>query len=801
MNMKIYLFLPLWLCLLGNCTGKTNTEPGSRELFNSDWLFYLGDHTEGEKPETDDSGWRTINLPHDWSIENIPGTDSPFDSTVVNGVSSGFTRGGTGWYRKHFQLNPEDKGKRIKILFDGIYMNSDVWVNGKHAGSYFYGYSGFEYDITGFVNFGVENLIAVRVRNDKVKCRWYSGSGIYRHVWITVCDPLHIETWGLSVATTGVTDQQALVTVNTSLINKHPENRNGLLKIRIFDPEQNEVASGTKEFEAAADKTCGVEQQFSIPGPLLWDLASPNMYRAEAEVIINGKVTDRTSQDFGIRSVSFDAKNGFRLNGKPTELKGGCIHHDNGPLGACAFDRAEERKIELLKSAGFNAIRFAHNPPSPSILDACDRLGMLAVDESFDVWRYGHFEGDYGTYFDSLWTTDIDHMVKRDRNHPSVIMWSIGNEIVNTLTQEIASLCGVMADYVRSIDSTRPVTSATNQVAEGKDPYFSHLDVCGYNYSPGRYEPDHERLPERIIYGSESFAVEAFDYWKKVEDYSWVIGDFVWTAFDHIGEASIGWRGYPQGTDFYPWNLAYCGDFDIIGQRRPQSYYRQTIWDENPITSIFVTSPVPSFPLNPKKESWSIWDWPDVVPCWNFQDYKGKLLTVVVYSQCEEVELFINEKSLGIKANPEVNKNMIYWEVPFQAGKLKAVGYRNGIKVTESVLPTAGEPVKIELIADRSVLKANGQDLSFIRVDLTDANGILNPLAEELVSFEIKGPGRIAAVANANPMSTESFQFPRRLTWRGQCMVIIQAGTVKGELKVTARTEGLPDSEVLIKIQ
>ena len=429
-------------------------------------------------------------------------------------------------------------------------------------------------------------------------------------------------------------------------------------------------------FELSGGMRCVVEQEITLQQPHLWDTESPTLYKIEAEVIIDGKIIDRTALDFGIRSISLDARNGFQLNGRSLELKGGCIHHDNGPLGARAFDRAEERKVELLKSAGFNTLRFAHNPPSPAMLDACDRLGMMAIVESFDVWRYGHYEDDYGSRFDSLWKTDIGNMVCRDRNHPSVIMWSIGNEITRAETQEIAGLCGEIAGYVRSLDPGRPVTAALNAVVEEKDPFFSHLDVCGYNYSAGRYRMDHERLPERVIYASESVATEAWDYWRAAEEYSWVIGDFVWTAFDYMGEASIGWRGYMLEDDFYPWNLAYCGDLDITGQRRPQSFYRQTLWDTTPSVFIFVTPPEPSFPLNPVKQVWSLWDWPDVIPCWNYSGYEERLFKVVVYSQCNQLELFLNGNSLGKQSNTEESRNMLHWEVPYRAGQLKAVGYR-----------------------------------------------------------------------------------------------------------------------------
>jgi beta-galactosidase len=795
---KLYLLFIAFLSLLSGCN--IRQEKDGTVLFDSEWLFYRGDISDGQQINKDDSEWRSIELPHDWSIEDIPGSDSPFDSSVANGVSSGYTRGGIGWYRKHFRVDPEDSGKVFRLLFEGVYMNSDVWINGEHAGGHFYGYSSFPVDITPFLKYGRDNLIAVRVDNSSVKSRWYSGSGIYRHVWLTVSGGIHLDTWGIAITTPEISEEKAVIKITSAIRNRYVAKCPATVKVVLRDAKNNKIAAADQRVEVDANGSLDVTLTITVEKPELWSIDSPNLYQAEVSVIAEGTITDRAIQNFGIRKIEFDAMYGFRLNGKPVELKGGCIHHDNGPLGSCAYDRAEERKVELLKSAGFNAIRFAHNPPSPAILEACDRLGMLAIDESFDVWRYGHFDGDYGSRFDSLWKQDIENMVKRDRNHPSVIMWSVGNEIVNSHTQEIAEVCGLLADYVRTLDETRPVTSAANQISEQKDSYFSHLEICGYNYSPGSYEPDHLRKPERVMFGSESFAIETYDYWKNVVKFPYVIGDFVWTAFDHIGEASIGWRGYPQEPDFYPWKLAYCGDFDLTGHRRPQSFYRQTIWDTIPLIVMYVEAPEPSFPVNPSKAYWSLWDWPDVLESWNFEDYDGKLLNATVYTQCSEAEVFLNGKTLGKKQNLPENRNMLMWEVPYEAGKLSVSGYVDGVKITETALETAGKVEIIDMKADRTELKANAQDLSFIDVELKDAKGTVNPVDDRLIEFEVTGAGTLAAVASANPVSTESFQQPRRMTWRGRCMVIVKAGKIAGNIKIIARSENLPEKEIIIRV-
>ncbi|HLO57262.1 MAG TPA: glycoside hydrolase family 2 TIM barrel-domain containing protein [Bacteroidales bacterium] len=798
--MKLLSLLPACFIFLTACSSNYSVDTNPGELFDSGWKFHRGDIPGAERNETGVEEWRSVNLPHDWSIENIPGTESPFDSTVENGVASGFTRGGTGWYRKHFRLENADKDKTIRLLFDGVYMNSDIWINGHHAGGNFYGYSGFPVDITPYARFGEDNVVAVKVENNSVKCRWYSGSGIYRHVWLTRSGRISFSRGDIQVITPLVSEKQALVRIKGNLANDNTVKGKARIQLVLLSKNNHKIALATVSAEIEANRNIEITHDFIIKNPALWSVDSPTLYKLVVKVS-EGKNHDEYAQDFGIRKIEYNAKDGLLLNGKPVKLKGGCIHHDNGALGACAYDRAEERKIELLKSAGFNCIRFAHNPPSPAILDACDRLGMLAIDESFDVWKYGHFEGDYSAKFDSLWKKDIEYMVRRDRNHPSVIMWSIGNEIKKSETPEIAETCMKLAGLVKTLDYTRPVTSAVNNISVAKDTFFSYLDIGGYNYAPFLYEADHERVPDRIMYGSESFAWQAYDYWKQVEDHPWVIGDFVWTAFDYIGEASIGWRGYPQEQNFYPWNLAWCGDIDITGHRRPQSYYRQTLWDSHPVTALFVEPPETSFPVNPNKADWSVWDWPDVVQHWNFEGYEGKALNVSVYTSATEAELFLNGKSLGRKQKTAADKNRLIWQVPYSKGILSAIGYTDGKKDSEAILETAYPVQSIEMRADRSQILANSQDLAFIDIELQDEEGRINPGSDRLIHFDVSGSGTLLAVANANPMSTESFQLPQRMTWRGRCQVIVKAGFDPGIIKVKASSKGLPEKVIEIRVK
>jgi beta-galactosidase len=773
-------------------------------LFDSGWRFHLGGAQGAENPSFDDSKWRKIDLPHDWSIEDLPGTNSPFSINAISQVSGGFTTGGTGWYRKTFTIADNLKGKRFRILFEGVYMNAEVWINGRQPGNHPYGYSSFWFDITDNLKFEGENVLCIKVKNEGENSRWYSGSGIYRHVWLQVVSPVHIETWGTYITTPQLSDAEALVNIKTTIVNESKEPREITLVTKILDKLSQEVSQAKVTVKTEAGKNIVRDQEIGLKNPILWSVDSPQLYTSVTEIYENEALTDKSVTKFGIRSVSVDAVNGFRLNGKALKLKGGCVHHDNGPLGSRAYDRAEERRVELLKASGFNAIRCSHNPPSPAFLDACDRLGMLVIDEAFDMWNEQKNPYDYHLYFDKWWKKDVENMVVRDRNHPSVIMWSIGNEIPGRQRPDVVKTAKTLGDFIRDMDPARPITSAVNDLRPDKDPYFATLDVAGYNYASGGdhnqeslYAQDHKRIPERIMAGTESYPLEAFGSWMDVVDNPFVIGDFVWTALDYIGEASIGWRGYWQKQDFFPWNLAYCGDIDICGWKRPQSYYRDALWKANQL-SVWVTPLQPSFELNPERQPWSKWHWLDAVDDWNWKGNEGKIMEVNVYSSCEQVELFLNGRSLGKKPTNRITKYIAVWQVPYQFGNLKAVGYNGKKHVNVSELKTTGDPAQIKLTADRSKIKADGQDLSYVTVELTDANGIRNPKAESLITFSIDGPGTIAAVGNANPVSIESCQLPQRKAWHGRCLVILKSDSKAGKITLKASATGLNPASIEI---
>jgi len=795
----ILLFVFISFAISGQIPLKRNN------LFDFNWRFHRGGAQGGEAVAFDDSQWRTVDLPHDWSIEDLPGSKSPFSIDAISQVSGGFTTGGTGWYRKSFKIPAGLKGKELSIMFEGVYMNAEVWLNGELLGNHPYGYTSFWYDITEKVKFKKDNVLVVKVMNEGENSRWYSGSGIYRHVWLTIVTPVHLATWGTYITTPIVSEKEATVVIKTSISNSSHGSSKVTLVTKIISSDGKEQRNVETEQTINPGETKEIVQEMKLNNPKLWSPETPVLYKAVSEIHESGSIIDQTETDFGIRSLSFDAENGFLLNGKTVKLKGGCVHHDNGILGSKAYDRAEERRVELLKSSGFNAIRSSHNPPSPAFLNACDRLGMLVIDEAFDMWKDGKNPNDYHLYFNDWWKKDIESMVIRDRNHPSVILWSIGNEIPNRINPEVIEVAKNLKDLIKLLDPTRLVTSAVNDLNPDKDPFFAVLDVGGYNYASGgdhnqkdMYELDHDRVPQRIMVGTESYPLEAFGSWMAVRDHPYVIGDFVWTAFDYIGEASIGWRGYWQKQDFFPWNLAFCGDLDICGWKRPQSYYRDALWKENQI-SVWVTPPTPSFALNPEKQSWSKWNWNDAVGNWNWKGYEGKLMDVNIYSSCSQAELFVNKKSYGKKNTDRSTKYTATWQVPYEPGILQVVGYEGSKQIAKAELQTAEEPKQIKLSADRNIIKSDGQDLSYITVELTDDEGKRNPLAENQVSFEVEGPGTIAGTGNANPVSLESFQSSCHQAWQGKCMVIVKSDTIPGKIILRATSAGMKTASMEIE--
>ena len=789
MNYRILIILSVIMSFFTQSYAKIS----QREiLFDENWKFSLQDVKGAENPEYDDKNWRNLDLPHDWSIEGTLDAKNPM------GNDGGYFPAGVGCYRKTFTIPASFKGKLISIYFEGIYMNAEVSINGKLLGVHPYGYTSFSYDLTPYLKLNGKNVLSVRVDNSMQKnSRWYSGSGIYRHVWMVVANPIHVAQWGVTVITPNVSTKKATVVVKTLIKNETESPQNVSLKTTLWNKNSTKSVDNQLVIQLPANSEKEVEQIIQVDNPLLWTPETPNLYQAQVRIEKNKKIVDNIKTNFGIRSIKFTTENGFQLNGKMVKLNGGCVHHDNGCLGAAAFDRAEERRVEILKSAGFNAIRTSHNPPSEAFLDACDRLGMLVIDEAFDGWKEKKNDYDYSILFDAWWQRDLEAMVKRDRNHPSIIMWSIGNEVIERKKPEAVTIAKMLADFIRKNDPTRPVTSGmTTWDSDWKifDPLMAVHDVSGYNYQLHRAPSDHERVPSRIIVQTESYPKDAFANWKMVQSHNYILGDFVWTAMDYLGESSIGRWYYPGDKPgeswegmFFPWHGAYCGDIDLTGWRKPISHYRNMLYNENEKLYMAVREPNPASGKI-KTTGWAVWPtWES----WTWPGYEGKPLEVEVYSKYPKVRLYLNQKLLGEQSTAEEQQFKATFNVPYTNGELKAVGVVDNKEVETTILKTSGDATKIKLIVDRTKISANGQDLSFVTIEVTDKDGNLQPNAENRLEFKLSGPGVIAGVDNANIKDIDPYVATSRKAWHGRALVVIKSTKNAGTIKLSVGSHGL----------
>lgn len=824
-NRLIFFLLSLVLLLVVSCNNPTEISDNRASSFDENWLFTRDTLSGAELPGFDDSGWRHVSLPHDWSIEDLPGQNGidiigPFDKSAIDKGSSGYMTGGTGWYRKHFTIDKEDGDKKAYLQFDGVYMASDVWLNGRHLGFHPYGYTPFCYDLTPYLNPpGQSNVVAVRVRNEGMNSRWYSGSGIYRHVWLALKHPVHIDVMGgIYITTPVITENMAEVKVETAIVNSGNDDESFDLRTELSDPSGRVVATVTAKYEAASGQTINAMQEILVKKPSLWSVDEPELYTAKTFVLIQDNVVDEMATHFGIRSIQTDAQNGFTLNGKSVELIGGCIHHDNGPLGAASIDRAEERKIEVLKSSGFNAIRTAHNPPSRALLDACDRLGILVINEIFDTWETAKRNQDYSLYFREWWQKDVESWVKRDRNHPSVIIWSIGNEIREAYDTSGLRIARNLTAEIRRLDQTRFVTECfmdfdwmRGQKSKWDDipEHMALLDLTGYNYAYRRYEEDHDKYPDRVMIGTETNPPLALENYEMVRKHPYVIGYFVWTGTDNLGEAG---RGIPQLVDISPdggisrstgggfsrdsWPVFtnYQGDIDLTGNRKVPSYYQHVVWGRSKV-EMFVHRPVPEG----KREVTSSWGFPDELKSWNWSGREGELMQVHVYTRSQLVRLELNGRMVGEQTIDTASSVTATFEVPYESGRLKARCYDNSREIASETIRTTGKPRAVRLIADRTQIKADRDDLSYLRAEIIDSKGNIVPDADDiLVTFEVKGRGKVAGVGSGNPADMSSFQQPRKRTWQGTCMAIIRPEKSPGKIRIRAKAEGLRGASLTI---
>jgi len=724
-----------------------------------------------------------------------PGGPSPVDpGRSAGNINTGYAVGGIGWYRQHFVLPAADAGKQVRVVFDGSYLDTTVWLNGLEVGAHHYGYSPFGLDLTPQLKpAGQVNVLAVKVVNQGSNSRWYSGSGLFRPVHLEITQPLRVAPWGLAVTTPLATAAQAQVAVHVDLLNAGPETA-AKVRVRLLNSGGKIVATGEAACQVPGTGSAA-NLTLSLAKPSLWSPGAPALYRAEVTVLASGKTVDETVTTFGIRSLAWNAERGFLLNGKPIKLRGGCVHHDHGPLGSASFADAEERRVARLQAAGYNAIRCSHNPPAASFLEACDRAGMLVIDEAFDMWNQSKTPQDYARFFKTDWQTDLDAMVRRDRNHPCVVMWSIGNEIPERFDASGATTAKTLADYIRAVDSSRPVTAAFNNVSEKADPFFSALDICGYNYCPDRFAPDHQRQPQRVLCTTESYPRDSFTYWSRVQQFPYVVGDFVWTAWDYRGESAIG-HTIPEGETSsgllgWPNHNAFCGDFDVCGFVKPQGLYRQVLWDARR-AAILVESLPPGQHSRP-----DYWGWRDELPTWTWPGLEGKTRTVRVYAKGDRVRLTLNGKEVGVRdLAPQLTAT---FEVVYAPGELSAEILKAGKVVAKDQLITAGPAAALKLTVEKPSLSRGADHLAFVAIEAVDAHGVVVPTAAQTVRISVEGPGALAGFGNGDPQNVASVQQPEQALWRGRALLILRGSDESGEITVTAESGGLKTGHTLVR--
>ncbi|MCP3929497.1 MAG: DUF4982 domain-containing protein [Bacteroidetes bacterium] len=807
-------YLLVIVILLFSCTQE---QQRIKESFNENWKFSKGETGNEQLFSFDDSGWRSLKLPHDWAIEG------PFDSKYDT-RTGGLPIYGTAWYRKYFIVDAIHKGSTVNLEFDGVMNNAEVYLNGEKVGARPYGYIGFEVDLTSQIKFGEENVLAVRVDPKELSARWYPGAGIYRNVWLQIKNPVHIAHWGTYITTPDISKGKAQVNIETTIENTKNLKGRFSLETLIVDTSGVPVTSIESEIEFTEGMEAIVNQSLTLEDPTFWDLDNPYLYTAKSVLYRNSTIIDTYDTPFGVRTIEYAKDKGFLLNGKQVRFQGVCLHHDLGPLGSAVNYRATERQLEIMKSMGVNAIRTSHNPPSPEQLELCDKMGILVQVEAFDEWKIAKVENGYNKYWDEWHEIDLRDMIKRDRNHPSVVMWSIGNEIREQRKKSGGALAKHLTDICHDEDPTRPVTAGFNNYPQCvKNGLAGAIDLVGLNYKPTQYDNVLKNNPDFIVYGSETSSCVSSrgEYHLPVENYDkheslqltsydiisppWAyppdfeiyaqeamarsLGEFIWTGFDYLGEPTP-FNGRDNETHGkwsgeWPSRSSYFGAVDLCGLPKDRYYFYQSRWTEEPMVHM--------------------------LPHWNWMNSEHKTIPVYCYTNGDEAELFLNGKSLGRKTmgvdkttipaefswwkKPETTWDSPYrlnWNVNYEPGELKVVAYKNGEVHAEKIINTAGEAAKIELIPDRKEIAADGSDLSFVTVRITDDNGNFCPLADNLVNFEVSGSGTIAAVGNGNAATTESFQANHRKAFNGLCMLIIKSKKNEaGEIEITATSNGL----------
>ena len=786
-NMKKIMFTMMLVIAVMTASAQTK-----RQLFDFGWQF------------THHGTTQTVDLPHDWDI-----FEGPNSGKGATGTGGGWFEAGKGEYRKQFK-SPD--AEIVKLHFEGVYQKAEVYVNGQKAGQHHYGYTPFTVDVTKYLKptpapspgrgegaRGMNtNEVVVKVDNsEQPNCRWYSGSGIYRHVWLETMPELHIAENGVFVTTPEVSADKARVQVDVTVQNESDHDRNAMVA----------VGSGQLMVSVEAHETKSVTSTFYVKNPLLWSPESPTLYEAKVELKENGTIIDRQTAKYGIRSFSFNAENGFVLNGKKVLINGACVHHDDGVLGARAFDDAEIRKVRQMKEAGFNLIRTSHNPTTRAFLDACDSIGMLVIDEAFDGWRTQKNPYDYSTVIDSCFREDIHAMVLRNRNHPCVISWSIGNEVIERKDIRVVYTARQMKQAIHELDTTRPVTEALcawDRDWEIYDPHAEVLDVVGYNYMIFKHASDHERDPKRVIWQTESYPRDAFRNWAVAHDFPYVVGDIVWTGLDYLGESGIGrnyYQGEREGESWIEggqpeWHGAPCGDVDITGWRKPISHYREMLWRPTPSGLYLCVKEPNGYHGEIKTTMWSVWPtWES----WTWPGWEGKPVEVEVYTKAPEVKLYLNDQLVGTKQVSRETEYKAVFTVNYEPGTLKAVASSPSSQSSlSSILSTASSPARLRLTPDRTVMSADGQSLTFITIEVLDKRG--TPVPEAAIDCEavVKGQGQLLAFASADLKDTEPYTSPRVKTWKGRALLVVRSTQQKGSVSVSVKSP-LPTASLTLK--
>lgn len=744
--------------------------------FDKNWTFLQADENEASKPAFDDSKWRKLDVPHDWSIEGA------YDKANLTARGGGYLPSGIGWYRKSFNLDEKLAKKKVTIEFDGIMANSDVYINGVHLGNRPYGYINIVYDLTKHLNFGKgkTNVIAVRADNSvQPASRYYTGAGIYRTVRIVATDQIHIDNDGVFISTEDATASKATVKVQTNVVNETTKSAQITIETSVLDAAGKVVKTAQSKQQVAAGAHFQFTQDLPLINPKLWNLESPNLYKTLTKISIAGSVVDDQVTTFGIRAFKFDAATGFWLNGKNFKLKGACLHHDGGAVGAAVPLAIWEHRLKLLKEVGVNAIRTAHNPVAAAFLDLCDQMGFLVMDETFDTWNSAKNNGEkgYNRFFTAWWERDTRAMVKRDRNHPSIVIYSVGNEIHDDLNSpEGFKKYKDQQDLVHLLDPTRPVTMALFRPANSKvytNGFAEMMDVVGQNYRENELVALHQAKPHLKVIGTENTHVPV--QYLALRDHPFMAGQFLWTGFDYLGEAD-----WPQITNAQ-------GLFDRAGNWKQQSLQRQSWWAEQPVVHIVR-----------KEDNAGAGAWINNWTPTDLDTYDDA--RVAVYSNCTEVELFLNGKSLGAKVKPADDSPRL-WEVTFEKGTIMAVGKNNGKVVATEEFKTAGKPAKVMLSVNKSQINNNWDDVAFVTANVYDVDGNLCPNADDLIKFDIEGPGFIVAVDNGNVASHEMYKATQRHAYRGSCLALVKANQPSGKITIKATANGVMGSSIILEVK